>query len=96
MNGNYGKQLAVLDRGFIYAGNVSVADGVVTIAQAQNVRRWGTSRGLGELAANGPLPDTVLDPAGTVTAPVGSLIHLLALDEAAWAATLGAAAPSAA
>jgi hypothetical protein len=31
------------------------------------IRRWGTTKGLGELV-NGPLEDTVLDPAGIVRA----------------------------
>jgi hypothetical protein len=79
-------QIAVLDRGFVYVGETAVADGFVVITGAQNVRRWGTSRGLGQLAAEGPQEETKLDPAGTVRAPLSSLVHLIDCDPARWPA----------
>ncbi len=79
-------QIVVLDRGFVYAGRVEITDGVVTITNAKCVRRWGTSNGLGELAAEGPKPNTRLDEAGTVVAPMAALIHLIACNAGAWPA----------
>jgi len=73
-----GRQIVVLDRGWVYVGDVSKTDEVVTIANAKNVRRWGTRKGLGELATEGPKPNTVLDEAGTVTAPMRAVIHFIA------------------
>lgn len=73
-----GQQIVVLDRGFVYVGEVTREGETVTIGNARNIRRWGTSKGLGELAAEGPKPNTVLDPAGTVTAPLKSVIHFIA------------------
>jgi len=59
-------RIVVADRGWVFAGRcVDNEDGSVTIYNADNIRRWGTTRGLGELV-DGPLPDTVLDPYGTV------------------------------
>lgn len=84
-------QIAVLDRGFVYVGTCTVADGFLTITDARCIRRWGTSAGLGQLAADGPQPDTKLDWACTVRAPLSSLIHLIDCAPAAWA-TLPAAA----
>lgn len=81
---NMGKQIAVLDRGFVYVGKVAIAEGFVTISDAQCVRRWGTSHGLGQLAGEGPQPNTKLDPTGTVTAPLGSLVHLITCEPSAW------------
>ena len=82
---NHGKQIVVLERGFVYVGD-AVTDGTwCTITNASNVRRWGTSKGLGELAASGPLPNTKLDPAGTVKAPMRSVIAMLSCEAARWA-----------
>ena len=82
--GDYGLQIVVLDRGFVYVGNVEIDGDWCLITAARNVRRWGTSKGLGELAASGPLKDTVLDPAGRVRAPLRALIALIKCDAAKW------------
>jgi hypothetical protein len=38
------------------------------LADAQVIRQWGTTRGIGELR-NGPLPETILDPLGDIYIP---------------------------
>lgn len=77
-------QIAVLDRGFVYVGQCSLADGLLTITGAKNVRRWGTENGLGQLAMSGPTAKSKIDPAGTVTAPIGSVVHLIDCSPEAW------------
>jgi hypothetical protein len=84
-------QIAVLDRGFVYVGRCSVHDGVLVISNAQCIRRWGTTKGLGELAHGGPLDQTKLDPAGTIRAPLSAVIHLIDCAPAAWPALAQAA-----
>jgi len=74
---NMGAQIVVLDRGYVYQGNVTRTGDTVTIHGAKNIRRWGTTRGLGQLAAGGPQLNTVLDEAGTVVAPLRAVIHFL-------------------
>lgn len=60
------KRIIVADRGWVFAGDCEDnADGTVTIKNAWSIRRWGTTRGLGELV-NGPLAETKRDPYGTV------------------------------
>jgi hypothetical protein len=81
---NLGLQIAVLDRGFVYVGNVSLKGHVVIIDHASCVRAWGTKRGLGELAANGPTSSTVLDPTPTVRCDRRAVIHFIACEEKAW------------
>jgi len=71
------KQIVVLDRGFVYVGTVALTKDWCTITNAQNIRRWGTTRGLGQLAQEGPQPNTVLDPAGTVRAPMRAVIAMI-------------------
>lgn len=81
---NHGFQIAILDRGFVYVGEVTTDGDWCVITNAKNIRRWGTSKGLGELAASGPLSNTVIDPAGTVRAPMRTLIGLIACEVSKW------------
>jgi hypothetical protein len=76
--------IVVLDRGFVYVGNV-VHDGEwCVISNARNIRYWGTKSGLGELAQKGPQEKTILDFVGTVRAPDRSVISLIDTEEKAW------------
>jgi len=81
---NEGLNVVILDRGFVYVGDVTIAGDWIVISNAKNVRRWGTSQGLGELAAKGPQPETKLDMAGTVKAPLRALIGLIACEASSW------------
>jgi hypothetical protein len=79
-----GYAIVVVDRGFVYIGQVGIDDKWCVITNAQNIRYWGTKRGLGELALNGPQPDTKLDPCGTVRIPFHAVLHLMDTQEALW------------
>ena len=70
------KYIVVLDRGFVYVGTVTQSGEYLRIEDAKNIRKWGTTKGLGELV-NGPLNDTVLDKVGIVLVPQRALIHLI-------------------
>tara|TARA_B100000683_G_scaffold220470_1_gene217371 strand:- start:19 stop:330 length:312 start_codon:yes stop_codon:yes gene_type:complete len=60
------KRIIVADGGWVFVGDViDNDDGSVTINNALNIRRWGTTKGLGELI-NGPLEETITDHYGTV------------------------------
>lgn len=59
-------QIVVLHRGFVFVGDVERRPDEVVIHNASNVRKWGTTSGLGEIAKNGPTVNTVLDMAGTI------------------------------
>lgn len=83
---DHGKQIVVLDRGFVYVGNVTTDQDWCVIEGASCIRRWGTSQGLGELATSGPLEHTRLDPAGTVRAPMRAVIALLKCEAEKWTA----------
>jgi hypothetical protein len=61
------KRIVAADRGWVFVGDcVDHEDGTVTIRNAQNIRNWGTTRGLGELAAGPVVNKTKYDPYGTV------------------------------
>ena len=71
-----GEHIVVLDRGFVYVGNVTQEGEFLRITDCKNIRYWGTKNGLGELR-NGPLAETKLDVVGVVLAPMRALIHLV-------------------
>lgn len=75
-----GQHIVVLDRGFIYVGNISLTvDAIgawVCIEKARCIRIWGTTQGLGELRT-GPTHKTVLDECGSVVAPLHAIIHMI-------------------
>lgn len=71
-----GCYIAVLDRGWVYVGNCRINGDWLEITDAKNIRRWGTTKGLGELRS-GPTTETKWDQAGEVKAPVKSLITLI-------------------
>jgi len=77
------QQIAVLDRGWVYVGKCRQQGDQLVIQDARCVRIWGTTFGLGQLAASGPTPNTKLDAVGTVVAPIRALIHLIAC-KSAW------------
>ena len=71
-----GQNIVVLDRGFVYVGNVVIDGDFAIIKNAKNIRYWGTNNGLGELV-NGPLAETKLDSIGVVRAPMRAVIHFV-------------------
>lgn len=78
------KQIVVLQRGWVVIGEVSRDGEDVTISEASVIRRWGTTRGLGELALEGPKANTVLDPAGTVRGHALGIVMTIDVDESKW------------
>lgn len=60
------KRIIVADKGWVFVGDCEDhEDGSVTIRNAKNIRRWGTTAGLGQLST-GPRPDTKFDEYGVV------------------------------
>ena len=80
---DHGWNIVVLVHGFVYVGAVSTDDRWLYIKSAANIRRWGTTRGLGELVT-GPKQETKLDPAGNVKAPLSALVHLIEVEARQW------------
>jgi hypothetical protein len=76
-------KIVVLDRGFVYVGQVEETDDFIVIRNAKNIRVWGTTKGLGELVS-GPLSGTKLDQVGTVRAPCRALISLIDVEQTKW------------
>jgi len=82
-----GTAIVVLDRGFVYIGNVAVYGDWCLIENAKNIRVWGTTNGLGELV-NGPTKDTKLDAVGNVRAPMRAVISIIDAKADKWTGAL--------
>ena len=77
--------IVVLDKGFVYHGDLLIGDdGWFLLEKSNNIRRFGTTRGLGQLAINGPTKETVLDPCNGVRGTVGAIVHILECDPTKW------------
>lgn len=80
----HGKSIAILERGFVFIGDVTTDDRWIRISGARSLIRWGTTKHLAQLANDGPQPNTKLGDAADVKAPLGSLIAILPVDTAKW------------
>lgn len=59
-------RIVIAQRGWVFVGRWSQEGDNVTLTDAKVIRTWGTTKGLGELALNGPTSKTITDPAGTI------------------------------
>lgn len=80
------KQIVIAQRGWVFVGDVARSGEEVSIANAQCIRRWGTTKGLGELAKNGPQRNTVLDDMGTVRMHALAVVASIDCEADKWAA----------
>lgn len=55
-------RIVIAQRGWVFVGRWQQDGENVTLTDAKVIRVWGTTKGLGELALNGPTAKTVLDP----------------------------------
>jgi hypothetical protein len=83
-------RIVVLQRGWVMVGRYSEDGTRCHLSGAKSIRRWGTTRGLGEIAP-GPTKQTTLDEAGEVDFHALSVVLTIRCDAAGWAKHLGEA-----
>ena len=76
--------LVVLPRGWVMVGDCSEKDGKLYLKNASVVRRWGTTKGLPELANEGPLSRTILDGKCEMEFPISSVIAKMQCNSSKW------------
>jgi len=78
-------KIVILQRGWVYVGRYTQNNETMMceLNQAQNIRTWGTSKGLGELR-DGPTSSTKLDPTGKVVFHLLTTIAIIDCDGDAW------------
>ena len=77
-------EIVVLDRGFVVIGDVTDLGDKLRIVAARTIRRWGTTKGLGEIVA-GPTSSTVHEALGDIEAPARAVIFTIKAERAGWA-----------
>jgi hypothetical protein len=81
-------RIVIGQRGWVWVGRVEVTPSEVVIHGARVVRRWGTERGLAQIAIEGPTSSTVLDDPATVRMHVLAIVGQVDCREAAWTSSL--------
>jgi hypothetical protein len=54
-------KIVVLQRGWVMVGKLERNGSECKLHNASVIRKWGTTKGLGEIAADGPKKETVID-----------------------------------
>jgi hypothetical protein len=76
--------IAIVDHGFVYVGELEIDGKWCVVRNGHNIRRWGTTEGIGQLALDGPQPETILDKVTTIHVPIHALVHILESDRCKW------------
>lgn len=76
-------KIVILQRGWVFVGRFKKTDQDCVLENANCIRSWGTTRGLGELVS-GPTSNTKLDPAGTVRFHELTIIATIDCEESGW------------
>jgi hypothetical protein len=77
-------KIVILQRGWVMIGRFSQTGAQCVIDDANVIRRWGTSKGLGELASKGPLTNTVLDPTPQVKFHELTVVQVIDCEDDKW------------
>lgn len=80
---DHGYCIAVLDKGFVYVGDVETTSEWATIRNTKNVRRWIGGHGLSWYAKNGFNTDITLDDSGDVKVIATDIKHLILCEKRA-------------
>ena len=80
----------ILQRGWVFIGRLAKTDSEYTLTNAHNIRRWGTTAGLGELALSGAQAETKLDKVGTVSFHELTTVAVMDCNQDVWKSTVDA------
>lgn len=82
-------KIVVLQRGWILVGIFEKNINKCTLHKASVIRRWGTTKGLGELALEGPKESTILDKCnGIVKFDILTMVLSIDCKEEVWISAL--------
>ena len=77
-------RICVLHRGWVLVGDYSRTGDYVKLEKPSVIRIWGTTKGLGQIAADGPLQNTVLDPEPECEFNVQQVIRTISCSGEKW------------
>lgn len=79
-----GIRIVILQRGWVVVGRYKQSGDYVNLSSAYVVRKWGTTKGLPEIAIKGPLSDTVLDESPDMRFHILTEIASIKCEEDKW------------
>ncbi len=78
-------KIVILQRGWVMVGRFERKGSDCKLTQASVIRSWGTTKGLGEIAENGPTSTTKLDACyGVVAFDYLTVVATLSVNEGKW------------
>ena len=77
-------KIVILQRGWVAIGRWQQDGQRVVLSDASIIRKWGTTKGLPQLAVEGKQSGTVLDPAGTMEFHELTVVAAINVDESKW------------
>ncbi|MER0170330.1 MAG: hypothetical protein DU489_06950 [Nitrosomonas sp.] len=77
-------QIIILQRGWVIIGRYREEKDEFIAEDSKVLRVWGTTKGLGELALEGPTANTKMDDCGTVRSLKTTIVARLDVDETKW------------
>lgn len=81
-------KICVLQRGWVFIGRFAQDGQTCTLTDAHCIRYWGTTKGLGELATNGPTTKTQLDKSPDVTFHELTAVLIMDVKDDVWTGKL--------
>ena len=78
------RQIVILQRGWVVIGDLSKTGEEFTLSNSQIIQRWGTTKGLGQLALEGPQRETKLASAGTMRFHELTVVARMDVDVSKW------------
>ena len=82
-------KIFILQRGWVMVGRFERKGNDCKLSQASVIRSWGTTKGLGEIASNGPTKDTKLDKTnGLVEFDYLTVVASISCSEEKWKTAL--------
>lgn len=77
-------QIVILQRGWVTIGRYSECGNECLLENAQIIRTWGTTKGLGEIAEGGPTSSTKLDETPDIRFHKLTMIARMDVNEKNW------------
>ena len=81
-------KIVILQRGWVFVGKFSKEGSSCKLTDAHNIRTWGTTNGLGELAESGTTGSTKLDKVNDVTFHELTSVAIIDCDDKVWSKLL--------
>lgn len=78
-------RIVILQRGWVVVGYYTEDGDMCTVESAAVIRVWGTTKGLGEIAEDGPNQNTKLDPCPTLRFHKLTVIATMDCTKSQWA-----------